>query len=283
VLVEGETGSGKELVARGLHSQSRRQGRFCAINCAALTDELFESEMFGHVRGAFTGALTERRGLFEEADRGTLFLDEIGDLSVRGQAKLLRAIQEGEVRRTGENLSRRVDVRIIAATNRPLHEEVRQGRFRQDLLYRLDVIHIDIPPLRERREDIPLLAQAFWTEAARQVGSHATLAPATLAGLHRHTWPGNVRELQNTLGRLAVVAPRRGRIRPLRLPQTLEGAGPPVRLLEARRSLDRELVTAALARTGGKVGTAARELGITRHGLRKLMVRLGLDGSPPHR
>ena len=163
VLIEGESGSGKELVARAVHRQSQRRDRkFCALNCAAVTDELFEAELFGHARGAFTGATGERAGLFEAADRGTLVLDEVSELSARAQAKLLRAIQDGESRRVGENVTHRVDVRVIAATNRHLAAEVTAGRFRQDLLYRLDVVRIVVPPLRDRVEDIPVLANHFW-------------------------------------------------------------------------------------------------------------------------
>ena len=222
MLIEGESGSGKELVARALHQHGpRRHRRFCAVNCAAFTDELLEAELFGHTRGAFTGALTERAGLFEEADGGTLFLDEIGELSPRGQAKLLRVIQDGETRRIGENLPRRVDTRIVAATNRSLRDEADAGRFREDLLYRLDVIRITVPPLRARPEDVPVLARAFWDEAIARLGSRATLDPATLTALARYHWPGNVRELHNAIMALAVHAPPRGRVTPSMLPATI--------------------------------------------------------------
>ena len=172
VLVHGESGVGKELVARALHRASGRRGRpFCAVNCAALPDDLLEAELFGHVRGAFTGAVADRRGLFEEADGGVLFLDEVGELSPRGQAKLLRVLQESEVRRIGESGFRRIDVRIVTATNRALDVEVENGRFRRDLFYRLDVLRIVVPPLRERAEDVPLLARALWKRAADHVGT----------------------------------------------------------------------------------------------------------------
>ena len=200
VLIDGESGSGKELVARAIHRGSgRRQKPFCTLNCAALPDDLVEAELFGHARGAFTGAVADRAGVFEEAHGGTLFLDEIGELTPRAQAKVLRVIQEGELRRVGENVSRRVDVRIVSATNRALRQEVESGRFRLDLLYRLDVVHITVPPLRERREDVAVLAEHFWRDATQRVGSRATLGTATIAALTRYDWPGNVRELQNVL------------------------------------------------------------------------------------
>ena len=174
VLIEGESGVGKELVARAIHHLSpRRERRFCDLNCAALPDELLESELFGHARGAFTGAITERAGLVEDADGGTLFLDEVPDLSPRAQAKLLRVLQQQEVRRVGESFSRKVDVRIVSAVNRDMRVEAAAGRFRQDLLYRLDVIRIRVPPLRERPEDVPVLAQHFWQAAAPRVGTRA--------------------------------------------------------------------------------------------------------------
>ncbi len=281
VLIEGESGSGKELVARALHLAGPRCARrFCAVNCAALTDELFEAELFGHARGAFTGAVGERPGLFEEADGGTLFLDEVGELSLRAQAKLLRAIQDGEIRRVGESLPRRVDARIVAATNRRLADEAAARRFRADLLYRLDVIRINVPPLRERPEDILPLARACWTEAAARVGSRATLHVETLAALARYHWPGNVRELQNVVRALAVSAPARGVVAPSRLPGVIAAAGglPSAQTLtDARRSFEERFVRAALARAGDRPGRAARDLGLTRQGLRKLLRRLGIE------
>jgi transcriptional regulator with GAF, ATPase, and Fis domain len=308
VLIEGESGSGKELVARALHQHGpRRHRRFCAVNCAALTDELLEAELFGHTRGAFTGALTERAGLFEEADGGTLFLDEIGELSPRGQAKLLRVIQDGETRRIGENLPRRVDTRVVAATNRVLRDEVAVGRFRADLLYRLDVIRIAVPPLRARPEDVSVLARAFWDEAVARLGSRATLDPGTVIALARYHWPGNVRELHNAIMALAVHAPPRGRVTPSLLPATftprarqpalaaLSGASDkaddesgqssagPVgaeaggSLEEARRAFESRYIRAALARAGGSPSRAARDLGLTRQGLARLIARLGLN------
>ena len=280
VLVEGESGSGKELVAREIHSLGPRRLRsFCAVNCAALTDDLCEAELFGHARGAFTGAVGERAGLFEEADGGTLFLDEVSELSARAQAKLLRAIQEGEIRRLGETRSRRVDVRLVAATNRPLADAVAAGAFRADLRYRLDVVHITLPPLRDRPDDVPLLAQHFWERATERVGSHARLAPETLAVLARYDWPGNVRELQNALAALSVYAPRHGVVRASALPAAITRGTPlgGVTLEQARRRVDQRVVRAALAQAGGHRGRAASALGVTRQGLAKLVNRLQLE------
>ena len=280
VLVEGESGSGKELVAREIHRLGPRRSRsFCAVNCAALTDDLCEAELFGHARGAFTGAVGERAGLFEDADGGTLFLDEVSELSPRAQAKLLRAIQEGEIRRLGETRSRRVDVRLVAATNRPLADAVAAGAFRADLRYRLDVVHITLPPLRDRPDDVPFLAQHFWERATQRVDSHARLAPETLAALARYDWPGNVRELQNALSALAVYAPRHGVVRVSALPAAISGGTPlgGMTLEQARRLVDERLVRAALAQTGGHRGRAASALGVTRQGLAKLVDRLRLE------
>jgi two-component system, NtrC family, response regulator AtoC len=288
VLIEGESGCGKELIARAVHRLgARRHRKFCAINCAAMSDELLEAELFGHTRGAFTGAVAERVGLFEEADGGTLLLDEVGELSPRAQAKLLRVLQEGELRRVGENIPRRVDVRILAASNRCLAGETARGRFRDDLRYRLDVIHIDVPPLRARREDIPLLAASFWKELASKTGSRAVLDPATVDALSRYDWPGNVRELQNVLAALAAQAPRRGRLTPGSLPARLGAAGTPdhqvlVTLDAARREFDARFIRGALAQAGGRRREAARALGLTRQGLAKIMARLGIEeaGAP---
>jgi two-component system response regulator HydG len=279
VLIEGESGTGKELAARALHHLSpRRERRLCDVNCAALAEELLDSELFGHARGAFTGAVAERAGLFEDANGGTLFLDEIADLSPRGQAKLLRVLQQHEVRRVGETFSRKVDVRLVAAANRDMQAEAEEGRFRRDLLYRLEVIRIHIPPLRERPEDVAILAQHFWRDAAPRVGTSARLTHATLAALTRYHWPGNVRELQNVIAALAVAAPASGRVRPLLLPAAISGASAAtmLRLEEARAQCERRCVEVALARAGGNRSRAARELGVTRQGLLKMMNRLGM-------
>jgi len=282
VLIEGESGTGKELAARALHRLGARRDRsFCAVNCAALSDDLVEAELFGHARGAFTGAIAPRPGLFEEAHGGTLFLDEVGELTPRAQAKLLRALQEGEIRRLGENASRRVDVRIIAATNRSLPEAVGRGSFREDLLFRLAVVRLRMPALRDRVEDIALLAHAFWRHVAPEVGRHVTLGVDALAALARHRWSGNVRELQNAVAGLAVVAPSRGRITARHVQQVLcageaSGHEPGQSLEAARRAFERRMIAGALARHAGRRAAAAHELGLTRQGLAKAMRRVGL-------
>jgi two-component system, NtrC family, response regulator AtoC len=283
VLITGESGSGKELVARAVHRLGPRRDRpFCTLNCAALPDDLVESELFGHSRGSFTGAVADRPGVFEEANGGTLFLDEIGELSLRAQAKILRVIQEGELRRVGENISRRVDVRIVAATNRDLQHEVGAGRFRLDLLYRLDVVRLAVAPLRERREDIAVIAEHVWREATTRIGSRATLSASVIAALSRYDWPGNVRELQNVLAALAVRSPKRGVVPPTALPPTfgVQRAEETWRLESARRTFEERFVRAALVRTGGHRGRAASELGVSRQGLTKLLSRLGIESGP---
>jgi len=284
VLIEGESGVGKELVARALHRLSTRHDRpFRDLNCAALPDELVEAELFGHARGAYTGALVDRSGLFEEASGGTLFLDELPDLSMRAQAKLLRALQQREVRRLGEITARTVDVRVVAATNRPLAALAAEGRFRHDLLYRLDVVRLRVPALRERPEDVPLLAEHFWREAAARAGTGAVLSPEILGRLAGYAWPGNVRELQNVVASLAVAAPPRGVVRAGLLPPSLAGAARPPEpdassLADARQAFERRLIQTTLARAGGCRTQAAARLGLSRQGLLKLMARLGVTG-----
>jgi transcriptional regulator with PAS, ATPase and Fis domain len=219
-------------------------------------------------------------GLFEGAEGGTVFLDEVGELSARAQAKVLRVLQEGEVRRLGENFTRKFDARLVAATNRSLRAEVDAGRFRHDLLYRLDVIRIHVPPLRERVEDLPVLAARFWRDAADRMGSKAILGPAALATLARYDWPGNIRELQNVLAALAVSAPPRGVVSASHLPDAIAQApqpGPAESLESARVKFEQRFVRAALARAAGHRGRAAAALGLSRQGLAKLMQRLQLD------
>ncbi len=212
VLITGENGTGKELVARALHGlSSRKDCPFVEVNCAAIPGELIESELFGHMKGSFTGAVQDRPGKFEQADGGTLFLDEIGDMALAAQAKVLRALEEGKVTRVGGQKPRSVDVRIIAATNKDLAEEIQEGRFREDLFYRLNVVPIHLPPLRERRDDIPMLVQYFVDQMSRRDGLPArTFTQEAVERLQELEWPGNVRELRNTVERLLILAPREG-------------------------------------------------------------------------
>ena len=281
VLLEGESGSGKELVGRAIHRAGcRRDRRFCALNCAAMPEDLVDAELFGHAKGAFTGAAVERLGLFESADGGTVFLDEVGELSSRAQAKVLRVLQEGEIRRIGENFTRPFDARLIAATNRSLRGEVAAGRFRQDLLYRLDVIRIAVPPLRERVEDIPLLACRFWRHSAERMGSKAVLGQSAISALARYDWPGNVRELQIVLMALVVAVPLKGVVGASELPAAIARAAQLTAhesLESARLKFEERFVRAALARAAGHRGRAAAALGLSRQGLAKLMQRLNLD------
>jgi DNA-binding NtrC family response regulator len=255
VLVTGESGTGKELVARALHEESRRRGKpFVALNCSALPSELVESELFGHTKGAFTGAVKDRGGLFEAAHGGTLFLDEIGDLGPLAQAKVLRALENGEVMRVGGTRSTQVDVRVIAATHRPLEQMVADGRFREDLLYRLKVITVSLPPLRERRDDLPLLAEHFLRHFAARYGRPAQgLAPEAMAALLRHAWPGNVRELRNVIEGALVMADA-AQVTVADLPATVRGA-----LLTAPRSPWGAREPEVGMATGIATGTAAAE------------------------
>src|ERR671912_839946 len=209
VLIYGENGTGKELVARTIHQMSRRRtGPFVEVNCAAIPEELIESELFGHVRGAFTGAVADRRGKFEAAAGGTIFLDEIGDMSLKTQAKVLRVLQEQVTEPVGSTMRVQVDVRVLAATNKDLQAEIRAGNFREDLFFRLNVIPIFVPPLRERAEDIPLLVEHFIADFALEYGKRAkTVTPAAMARLKMYRWPGNIRELRNVIERVVIMAP----------------------------------------------------------------------------
>jgi two-component system response regulator HydG len=271
VLLRGESGSGKELVARALHSEGPRAAEpFVAVNCTALPHALLESELFGHVKGAFTGATTARRGLFVEADKGTLFLDEIGDMPAELQAKLLRVLEDGEVRAVGADASRTVDVRILAATHQELETRVREGRFRADLFYRLNVVTLRIPPLRERREDIPLLVEHFISRArTRNPRSKVTgLSPEVVAALGAMPWPGNVRELENLVERLVVLVPRETvELVDLRLhaPESSPEAHPLAlaqKELWPLRQLETEYIAWVVAHCGGNKTRAAELLGI---------------------
>jgi transcriptional regulator with GAF, ATPase, and Fis domain len=316
VLIQGETGTGKELVARGVHRASKRADRpFLAVNCAALPETLLESELFGHRRGAFTGATQDRRGLFEVAGGGTVFLDEIGEMSPAMQAKLLRVIEEGEVVPLGDSKPRAVDVRLLSATNRDLEREVREHRFRDDLYFRIAAFPIPLPPLRERREDIPALVDHFLKVAGKRHRKQiAGAVPAALSLLVEFDWPGNVRELQNELERAVALAAdgdtiglghlssklaapfaRRGEAKPGGLGAPLGGAHTAVRppgaaiaapaaqdgdfslsLRDARAGFEARYIARVLELQGGNVSRAARILGLSRAMLHKKIKLLGL-------
>lgn len=278
ILVLGESGTGKELVARAVHQNGRRsQEPFVAVNCGAIPENLLESELFGHIRGAFTDATSDKPGLFEQADGGTLFLDEIGEMPLSLQVKLLRVLQEGEIRRVGDSAPRKVDVRVISATSRDLSADVSGGRFREDLYFRLNVFCLQLPPLRERVEDIPLLAEHFLGRYGSGGGSQSwRIEPDAMRSLMAHRWPGNVRELENAVERACIVC-EGGRITSGSLP-------PSVRLLDEDRpggaaedenlsikkaedAIERELIRKALAKTGGNRTQAAKMLEISHRSL----------------
>ena len=276
VLITGESGTGKELIARHIHDASPRASRpFVAVNCAAIPEALLESELFGHAKGAFTGATAERQGLFEEAHEGTLFLDELGDLPVSLQVKLLRALQEGEVRRVGDNASRSVDVRLVAATARDLESDVAEGKFRADLYYRINVVRIHLPALRERSEDIPELVRHFIERFNRRLGMHVTgAAPAAMRALVEYPWPGNVRELENVVERAMVLTDGPQlcveQLPTLAAPVTRnEAAVSPLDLSVKRRTeeLERALIKEALERTRGNRTRAAKLLDLSHRAL----------------
>jgi two-component system response regulator HydG len=276
VLITGESGTGKELVARSIHEMSERQGQFVPVNCAAIPVELIESELFGHTGQAFTGAKQARAGLFEAADGGTIFLDEIGELPLAMQPKLLRVLQEGTVRRVGADRERAVNVRVVAATNRDLEKEVREGRFREDLYWRLNVIHLHIPPLRERPFDIPLLVEHFLNKMAESSGQPAlSVAPETLAVLTAYSWPGNARELENAIERAAAMA-EGACLMPEDLPERVRSSGQTQSLIARARErrwtvyeLEREYIVETLRFTGGNKSRAAELLGFDRRTLHR--------------
>lgn len=296
VLVRGESGTGKELVARELHERNsvRRNASFVAVNCAALPSELIESELFGHEKGAFTGAAARREGKFEQADGGTLFLDEIGDMSANVQAKLLRALEERRIERLGANESIPVDVRIVSATHRPLEQEIANGNFRADLFYRLRVVTVDIAPLRDRREDIPLLCETFLRLASERYElPQRALSQSALKRLVEYNWPGNVRELKNTIDR-AVIMAEGDEVTPKDLPDEvtagmskgsmveseseLDGLRVPFTadFREDRREFERRYITRCLEHTQGNVTRAAEILDMHRQSLQHKLRQLGL-------
>jgi PAS domain S-box-containing protein len=289
VLIIGESGTGKELIARAIHEQSHRKGQvLIKVNCSAIPDSLFESEFFGHVRGAFTGAVKDKPGRFELADGGTLFLDEVGEIPLAMQAKLLRVLQEREIERVGDTRTRTVNVRIIAATNRDLKKEAEDGRFREDLFYRLSVFPIALPPLRERREDVPLLASHFARGSARQMGRPTPrIAHAAMAKLTAHDWPGNIRELQNAVER-AVIVSRDGLLEfdlpPPRPADPVRAAGQTavatgLLTRDELKRQERENIARALREADGKIfgpGGAAERLGMKPTTLASRIKALGI-------
>jgi two-component system nitrogen regulation response regulator NtrX len=284
VLIYGENGTGKELVARTIHALSRRRGGpFVEVNCAAIPEELIESEMFGHVKGAFTGALLDRRGKFELADSGTLFLDEIADMSLKTQAKVLRALQEQVVEPVGGASGVRVDVRVLAATNKDLTGEIRAARFREDLYFRLNVIPIFVPPLRDRADDIPRLAEHFMAELAREYGKRRkTFDAAALGALQRYRWPGNVREMRNVLERLMIMVPgdtiAASDLSFLDGGAAIDAPDQAVTrpLHEARDQFERDYILRALAAQQGNISRTAEVLGVERSNLYRKMRGFGI-------
>jgi two-component system response regulator HydG len=280
VLVTGESGTGKELVARALHVASRRADKpFVPVNCSAITETLLESELFGHAKGAFTGATRARRGLFEEANGGTLFIDEIAETAPGFQAKLLRALQEGEIRRVGESSPVQVDVRVIAASNQDLRRAIAERRFREDLFYRLNVVPIRIPPLRDRSEDVPLLAAHFLRRFVQRTGQEKVLTPDAVAALLGHDWPGNVRELENMIEQAAALSPGREiRAADVQIERPRRTPAEPARTLAAAvEEAERRAIEAALARNDADLGRVARELGVSGTTLWRRMKRLGIE------
>jgi DNA-binding NtrC family response regulator len=281
VLIVGESGTGKELVADAIHEHGKRAGRpYVPINCGALTETLLESELFGHVKGSFTGAIADNKGIFQVAHTGTVFLDEVGEMSPALQVKLLRVLQEGEVRPVGGARTVQVDVRIVAATNVDVEKAVAEGRFRQDLYYRLGVVVIHLPPLRERREDIPLLVERFLDAACAKAGRRVEITPAAMEALTAHAWPGNVRELENTIERLVVFC-RGSRIDAVDLPATLAGkpTTAPQALFDDLPPLDeleRRYLVHVLEQVGGNRTRAAEVMGIDRRTLYRMAERFGI-------
>jgi len=287
VLIMGENGTGKELVARNIHSLSRRRaGPFVEVNCAAIPEELIESELFGHVRGAFTGAVADRRGKFELAHGGTIFLDEIGDMSLKTQAKVLRVLQEQVMEAVGGSTRIRVDARVLAATNKDLPAEIRAARFREDLYFRLNVVPIYVPTLRERIEDIPLLADHFMAVLAREYGRRPkTFEPDAVATLQRYPWPGNVRELRNLVERLMIMVPGdRVGSRDVTFLDQGSAAAPPMEmksdsiapLHDARDDFERQYILRALAAQQGNISRTADVLGVERSNLYRKMRAFGI-------
>jgi len=284
VFISGESGTGKELAAKTIHETGRRRtGPFVAINCAAIPESLLESELFGHARGAFTGAVRDKVGLVEEATGGTFFLDEVGDLPLALQSKLLRILEEKKVRRVGETRSRSVDVRFVSATNKDLEREVELGRFRRDLYYRLKIIAIELPPLRDRPEDVLLLLNHYLDEFSRSMGkTRPFLSPVALEMLLRYPWPGNVRELQNEVQRCLVMADGAPLVLEEYLSPKINPAGETYskashRLSEAKADFERRFLREALVRCRYHRTRTAADVGLSRQGLFKLLKKHGIE------
>jgi DNA-binding NtrC family response regulator len=285
VLLAGESGVGKDMIARAIHQHSpRKDGPFVKINCTALPENLMESELFGYEKGAFTGATSSKPGKFEQADKGTVFLDEIGDVPANIQVKLLRVLQDRQFERLGSNLTRNVDVRVIAATNVDLRAALEEGRFREDLYYRLNVVPISVPPLRDRREDVPFLVLHFISKLGKELGSEIKeISPGAMDRLLEHNWPGNVRELENTIERSMVLASGRvleaADVRIENIRGTVASASA-TQMLPDGYTLDQweqVMIREALQRAGGNKSQAARLLGLTRNALRYRLTQMGLD------
>ncbi len=290
VLIEGETGTGKEQVARAIHEASTtRRGPLVAVNCAALPESLLESELFGHEKGAFTNAVGQRQGRFELADGGTLFLDEVGDVPVTMQAKLLRVLQERRFERVGGTQTIDVDVRIIGATNRSLHALVKEGKFREDLYYRLNVVKISLPPLRERPEDIPLLAQHFVEKYTPQAAAPKTISPEAMEVLLNYSWPGNIRELENAIERACIMTGE-ATIQPNHLPPelTAPSTAPPAFAIDISRTLpevvedavshiEQQFIRRALKKAGGNIGRCAKLCGLSRRSMTAKIAEYKID------
>ncbi len=288
VLVLGENGTGKELVARTLHAHSRRRAEpFVEVNCAAIPEELIESELFGHTKGAFTGAVADRRGRFEHAHGGTIFLDEIGDMSLKTQAKVLRALQEQVIQPVGGTSSVRVDVRVVAATNKDLQAEIGAGRFREDLFFRLNVVPIFVPPLRDRADDVPRLAEHFMATLAAEYGRRVKrFAPEAMARLQRYGWPGNVRELHNVVERLLIMVHESivtlqdvSFVGDAPMAQVVPPGAPTLPLAEARDRFERDYILQVLAASQGNISRTADVLAVERSNLYKKMRAFGIAPS----
>lgn len=288
VLIQGENGTGKELIARAIHFNSpRKDAQFVTVNCSAFNENLLDSELFGHVKGSFTGAIKDKKGLFEAADRGTLFLDEIGDMSPTMQVKLLRVIQEGTLTPVGGTEQRKVDVRVVAATNKDLKEMVEQGTFREDLYYRINVINLVVPPLRDRKEDIPILVDHFLSRGCKEKGvALKSLAKRPMEKIFDYPWPGNIRELENEVERMIVLSgeePRIGadllsqRIREFGEASKVQGVRVAGKLKDALEELEKTMIREGLRRTNWNKSRLAKELGISRAGLIMKVEKYGLD------